>query len=336
MNASPTDILETPPPARPSQGGAGGRPFTLSPVRWGDKTFHGVALLFSSSILLLTAGIAFTLWKDSALAREAFGFKFLLGRVWDPVAGDFGALPFLYGTLLTSFLSLLIAVPLGVGAALFLSELAPRKISDAMSFLIELLAAVPSVIYGLLGIFVLVPLVRNYLQPILGKGLGWLPFFSGPPYGVGFLSAGLVLAIMVIPFIITVTREVMLSTPTLLREAALALGATRWEVASLVVLPFARNGIMGAIFLALARALGETMAVTMVIGNTPTISASLFSPGYTMAAVLANEFTEATEDLYLHALIGIGLVLFGVTLLINAGAQLLIWSVQRKGKKGRA
>lgn len=218
---------------------------------------------------------------------------------------------------------------------MFLSELAPRKISDAMSFLIELLAAVPSVIYGLLGIFVLVPFVREHLQPFLGKTLGFLPLFSGPPFGIGFLSAGIILAIMVIPFIITVTREVMLATPTLLREAAMALGATRWEVATTVVLPFARSGIAGAVFLALARALGETMAVTMVIGNTPTISASLFSPGYTMAAVIANEFAEATEDHYLHALTEIGLVLFAVTLVINAGAQLLIWGVRRraKGKK---
>jgi phosphate transport system permease protein len=251
--------------------------------------------------------------------------------VWDPVAGQFGALPFLYGTILTSALALLIAVPLGVGAAIFLSELAPRRLSDIMSFLIELLAAVPSVIYGLLGIFVLVPLVRQFLEPVLGKTLGFLPLFSGPPYGVGFLSAGLILAVMIIPFIITVTREVMLSTPKLLREAAMALGATRWEVATTVVLPFARSGISGAIFLALARALGETMAVTMVIGNTPVVSASLFSPGYTMAAVLANEFTEATGDLYLNALIEIGLVLFGATLIVNALAQLLVWSVKNRG-----
>jgi phosphate transport system permease protein len=330
-----TDIIETTPPAPSRKGRAGGKPFSLAPVRWGDKVFHGIALSFSASILILTAGLGWSLWTNSALSRKAFGWGFLIHSVWDPVAGEFGALPFLYGTLLTSFLALLIAVPLGVGAAVFLSELAPRKISDAMSFLIELLAAVPSVIYGLLGIFVLVPFVRTHLQPILGKGLGFLPFFSGPPYGIGFLSAGLILAIMIIPFIITVTREVMLSTPTLLREAVLSLGATRWEMATTVVIPFARGGIAGAVFLALARALGETMAVTMVIGNTPTISASLFSPGYTMAAVLANEFTEATETLYLHALIEVGLVLFGVTLLINAGAQLLMWGVRRRAKGKR-
>ena len=196
----------------------------------------------------------------------------------------------------------------------------------------ELLAAVPSVIYGLLGIFVLVPFVRTHLEPLLGKSLGFLPLFSGPPLGVGMLSAGIILAVMIIPFIITVSREVFLSVPTLLREGAAALGATRWEIATYAVLPFARSGIFGAIFLALARALGETMAVTMVIGNTPQISPSLFAPGYTMASVLANEFTEATDDLYLHALIEIGLVLFAVTLVINALARLLVWSVQRKWK----
>jgi phosphate transport system permease protein len=283
-------------------------------------------------IILITVAIGGSLWHNSALSREAFGLKFLVSRVWDPVVGDFGALPFLYGTLVSSFLALGIAIPLGVGAALFLSELAPRKISDIMAFLTELLAAVPSVIYGLLGIFVLVPVVRQYIQPFLGKTLGFLPLFSGPAYGVGMLSAGLILSIMIIPFIITVSREVLLNVPTLLREGAMALGATRWEVATRVALPYARSGIVGAIFLALARALGETMAVTMVIGNTPQISASLFAPGYTMASVLANEFTEATEDLYLHALIEIGLVLFAVTLVVNALARILVWSVQRKWK----
>lgn len=322
--------LPASPPAPHSREAAGGSSFSRS-GKWGDRLFHGTALSFSTGILLLTGGIGASLWRNSSLSRHAFGWKFLVGRVWDPVAGQFGALPFLYGTILTSALALLIAVPLGVGAAIFLSELAPRRLSDIMSFLIELLAAVPSVIYGLLGIFVLVPLVRQFLEPVLGKTLGFLPLFSGPPYGVGFLSAGLILAVMIIPFIITVTREVMLSTPKLLREAAMALGATRWEVATTVVLPFARSGISGAIFLALARALGETMAVTMVIGNTPVVSASLFSPGYTMAAVLANEFTEATGDLYLNALIEIGLVLFGATLIVNALAQLLVWSVKNRG-----
>ncbi len=299
--------------------------------RLGDKVFHGLALGFSGVIVLLAAAIGWSLWTHSALARKAFGFDFLFRQVWDPVMGEYGALPFLYGTLVSSVLALAIAVPLGLGAALFLSELAPRKISDALSFVMELLAAVPSVIYGLLGIFVLVPFVRNYIQPVLGKTLGFLPLFSGPPLGIGMLSAGIVLSVMILPFIITVSREVLLTVPSLLREASMALGATRWEVATRVALPYARSGIYGAVFLALARALGETMAVTMVIGNTPAISASLFAPGYTMAAVLANEFTEATDDLYLHALIEVGLVLFAVTLLVNALARLLVWGMRKKG-----
>lgn len=244
--------------------------------------------------------------------------------------GEFGALPYIYGTLVSSFVALLIAVPLGIGAALFLSELAPRKISDSIAFLTELLAAVPSVIYGLLGIFVLVPFMRTHVQPFLGKYLGFLPLFSGPQYGIGMLTASLILAIMIVPYIVSVSREVLLSVPSILREAAMALGATRWEVATTVAFPFARSGIVGAIFLALARALGETMAVTMVIGNTPDINLSLFAPGYTMAAVLANEFSEATSDEYIHALIYIGLVLFAITMVINALARILIWSVQRK------
>lgn len=297
---------------------------------WGDRLFKGTALVFSSSIIVIALAIGWILWSHSALARHEFGWRFLTGQVWDPVMGEFGALPFIYGTVVSSLLALIIAVPFGIGAALFLSELAPRKISDILSFLTELLAAVPSVIYGLLGIFVLVPIVRQYLQPFLGETFGFLPLFTGPPYGIGMLSAGIILAIMIIPFIITVSREVLLTVPSVLREASLALGATRWEVAMQVSLPFAKSGIAGAIFLALARALGETMAVTMVIGNTPQISASLFAPGYTMAAVLANEFTEATGDLYLSALIEIGLVLFGITFVMNALARLLVWSTQKK------
>jgi phosphate transport system permease protein len=315
-----------PPAPKPRAGGIALTP----PGPWGDRIFRGTAFFFSLSVIVIALGIGYSLWHHSALSREKFGLSFLHGRVWDPVAGEFGSLPFLYGTLVSSALALLIAVPLGVGAAVFLSELAPRKISDVIAFLTELLAAVPSVIYGLLGIFVLVPFVRDNIQPPLSKTLGFLPLFSGPPFGIGMLTAGIILAIMIVPFIISVSREVLLNVPSLLREGALALGATRWEVAVTVALPFARSGIAGAIFLALARALGETMAVTMVIGNTPQISASLFAPGYTMAAVLANEFTEATEDLYLHALVEIGLVLFGVTLVVNALARLLIWSVRQK------
>ena len=251
--------------------------------------------------------------------------------MWDPVSDDFGAAPFIYGTLVTAVVSLAIAVPLGLAAAIFLAELAPRRLSDSIAFLIDLLAAVPSVIYGLLGIFVVVPLMRTTIGPALKSTLGFLPLFKGPNYGVGFLTAGIVLAIMVVPFIISVSREVLLTVPREQREAALALGATRWEATWKVVVPWARTGIMGSVFLALARALGETMAVTMVIGNDPKIAASLFAPGYTIAAVIANEFTEATGNLYLSALIELGLVLFLMTFILNGLARLLIVATERGG-----
>jgi phosphate transport system permease protein len=250
--------------------------------------------------------------------------------VWDPVAGQFGALPFVYGTVVTSGLALLIGIPLGVGAAIFLAELAPPRISDGLTFLIELLAAVPSVIIGLLGVFVTVPILRS-AEPALRAVLGWSPAFSGPFYGVSLLTAGIVLAIMILPFIISISREVILAVPGDQREAALALGATRWETTWDVVVPFARKGIMGSIFLALARSLGETMAVTMVIGNDPRINTSLFAPGYSIAAVIANEFTEATGDLYQGALIELGLVLFALTIVINGVARLLVLTTTRKG-----
>lgn len=326
---------------RTAQDGPAGFSFSENPAgllprdtgKTGDRVFHAIAWLFSCSILVICSAVGLVLWHYSSLARQAFGFSFLSGRAWDPVSGEFGALPFVYGTVVSSVLALLIAVPLGLGAALFLSELAPRKVSDVLAFMTELLAAVPSVIYGLLGIFVLVPVVRKVIEPALGRAFGDTPFFSGPPFGIGMLSAALVLAIMIVPYIITVSREVLLTVPSILREGAMALGATRWETARLVALPYARSGIAGAIFLALARALGETMAVTMVIGNTPQISASLFAPGYTMASVLANEFTEATGDLYLHALIEIGLILFAVTLVMNTLARLLVWGFTRKAAR---
>jgi phosphate transport system permease protein len=285
---------------------------------------HFIAFIFASAILLLTVVLFYELYRNSHLSRERFGWQFLFTSTWDPVFEKFGALPFVYGTLVTSAVALLLAVPGGVGAAIFLAELAPRRISDVMTFLIELLAAVPSVVYGLLGIFILVPLLRNDVQPFLKEYLGFLPFFQGPNYGVGLLAAGVLLAIMVVPFIISISREVLLAVPQRQREAALALGATRWEMTLKVVLPYAKKGIFGSIFLALARALGETMAVTMVIGNTPQIKASLFAPGYSVAAVIANEFTEATSDLYVSALIELGLVLFLLTILVNAVARLLI------------
>jgi phosphate transport system permease protein len=300
-------------------------------LRTGDEVAHLVALLFALTLALLTVLIAFELVVNSSFARHRFGWSFLIGQTWDPVADEYGAAPFVYGTTVTSAIALLIAVPLGVGAALFLAELAPQRISDALTLVIELLAAVPSVVYGLIGVAVLVPLMRQYVQPWLGRIAGWLPFFNGPAYGVGYLTAGLVLAVMIVPFIVSVVREVLLAVPREQREAALALGATRWESTWSVVLPYARLGIFGAIFLALGRALGETMAVTMVIGNRPEIAASLFAPGYSMAAVIANEFTEATGDVYLSALIEVGLVLFLLTMIINALARILILVTTRRG-----
>jgi phosphate transport system permease protein len=313
----------------------GSRSF-LSKLREGDEIARIVTFLFASTVVLVTILLVLELWHGSSLARHKFGFAFFVTSVWDPIAGDFGALPFIYGTLVTAFVSLAISVPLGIGAAIFLAELAPQKISDTLQFFIDLLAAVPSVIYGLLGIFIIVPLMREYLQPFLKSTLGFLPLFTGPAYGIGFFTAGLVLAIRVIPYIVSVSREVLLSVPRDQREAALALGSTRWESTWKVVVPFARTGIMGSIFLALARALGETMAVTMVIGNTPTISASLFSPGYSIAAVIANEFSEATGDLYLQSLIELGLVLFILTFILNGLARLLIiLTAQRGSEMGR-
>jgi phosphate transport system permease protein len=313
----------------------GSRSF-LSKLREGDEIARIVTFLFASTVVVVTILLVLELWHGSSLARHKFGFAFFVTSVWDPIAGDFGALPFIYGTLVTAFVSLAIAVPLGIGAAIFLAELAPQKISDTLQFFIDLLAAVPSVIYGLLGIFIIVPLMREYIQPFLKATLGFLPLFTGPAYGIGFFTAGIVLAIMVIPYIVSVSREVLLSVPRDQREAALALGSTRWESTWKVVVPFARTGIMGSIFLALARALGETMAVTMVIGNTPTISASLFSPGYSIAAVIANEFSEATGDLYLQSLIELGLVLFILTFILNGLARLLIiLTAQRGSEMGR-
>jgi phosphate transport system permease protein len=297
----------------------------------GDEIAHGIALVFALGVALLAVLVAFELFANSALSRRAFGWRFLYTQAWDPVAGEFGAAPFIYGTLVTSALALALAVPLGIGASVFLAELAPRRISDAITVLIELLAAVPSIVYGLIGLSVLVPLMRHYVEPSVQSVAGWMPLFSGPIYGVGYLTAAVVLAIMIVPFIVSVVREVLLAIPREQREAALALGATRWESTFRVVLPFARAGIFGAVFLALGRALGETMAVTMVIGNRPEISASLFAPGYSMAAVVANEFTEATGDLYLSALVEIGLVLFLLTMIVNALARILIAVTTRRG-----
>ena len=323
--------MATVPTAIPGAGFTWGPRALLRRLRSGDEIAHLITLMFAASVLVITGLLVYELWVNSALPRHKFGWHFFFTGVWDPIFEKFGALPFVYGTLVTSAVALLIAVPLGLGAAIFLAELAPPRISDALTFLVELLAAVPSVIYGLLAIFTLVPLLRAYVEPFLRTSLGFLPLFQGPAYGVGFLAGGLVLAVMVIPFIISVSREVLLAVPNDQREAALAVGATRWEATWKVVVPYARAGILGSVFLALARALGETMAVTMVIGNNPQVSASLFAPGYSIAAVIANEFTEATGDLYVQALIELGLVLFLLTFILNGLARLLILFTTRRG-----
>jgi phosphate transport system permease protein len=301
----------------------------------GDRVFAGVLRVVAAAFVTLVLALVVTVAVASLPSIHAFGWRFVIGTNWDPVAESFGALPFVYGTLLSSLLAMGLAVPLGVGAAIYLAELAPFWIRPPLGFLIELLAAIPSVVYGLWGIFVLAPVMRVWVQPALGASLGFLPLFQGPPYGVGMLTAGIILAVMTVPFITTVGREVLLAVPNAQREAALALGATRWETTRLAVLRHARSGLVGAILLGLGRALGETMAVTMVIGNRPDISASLFAPGYTMASVLANEFTEATSDVYLAALTEIGLLLLVVTVIVNALARLLVWSVGGVVAKGR-
>lgn len=300
-------------------------------LRGGDEVAYLITLASSVAILMVVGLIVFELWANSQPTVKAFGWNFLFTSKWDPNSDHFGALPFIYGTCVTSAMALLIAIPLGVAAAVFLSEMAPPKLSNLLTFLIELLAAVPSVIYGLLGIFVLLPIIRDYIVPPLVKVFGFLPIFQGEFYGVSFFSAGFVLSIMVVPFIISVSREVLIAVPVEQREAALALGATKWETTWQIVLPNASTGIIGSVFLALARALGETMAVTMVIGNTPRITASLLSPGYSIAAVIANEFAEANGSLYISSLIFLGLVLFGLTIIINGVARIMILTTQERG-----
>jgi phosphate transport system permease protein len=294
-----------------------------------DIVFRRILAVFPISILILVAGIFYQLVSASLPTLKKFGIAFFYNTTWDPVAENFGALPFIYGTLVTSFVALLLAVPIGVGAAIYLAEYAPPQVSKAISILVDLLAAIPSVIYGLWGIFVLVPCMQKSVQPFLGKYLGFLPFFQGPNYGVGFLAASFILAIIIVPFIISVSREVILAVPSVFKESAYALGTTRWEAIWDIVLSYGRVGILGAVILALGRAIGETMAVTMIIGNNVVISPSLFSPGYTLASVLANEFAEADTNMYLSALIEIGLVLFLVSIIVNILARVLIWSVTK-------
>ncbi|HUO26426.1 MAG TPA: phosphate ABC transporter permease subunit PstC [Candidatus Aquilonibacter sp.] len=295
----------------------------------GDRIFRVAMLACGVAVLGLLALIVYELILRSSLSWRTFGIKFFATSDWDPVNEQFGALPFIYGTLVSSLLALVIAVPLSVGVAVFTTEMCPRRLRAPLSFFVELLAAIPSVIYGLWAIFVLVPLLSNYVEPFLGKTLGWTGLFEGAPYGIGMLAAGTILSVMIIPIISSISREVLMVVPQHQREAVLALGATRWEMIRIGVLRNARAGIMGGIILGLGRALGETMAVTMVIGNRPEIAKSLFAPGYTMASVLANEFSEATGDVYLSALIEIGLALFLVTIVVNALARLLVWTVTR-------
>jgi phosphate transport system permease protein len=294
-----------------------------------DQFFYLLMLGCAACVLALVGLIVYELAIRSGLSWHAFGWKFFFQSDWDPVNDQFGAFPFIYGTIVSSILALILAVPLALGVAVFITEMSPPWARGPLAFTTELLAAIPSVIYGLWAIFVLVPLLRSYVQPFLASYFGWTGLFEGPPYGIGMLAAGIILAIMVVPIISAITREVMTAVPQQQREAVLALGATRWEMIRTGVLRNARAGIMGGIILGLGRALGETMAVTMVIGNRAEIAKSLFAPGYTMASVIANEFSEATGDLYLSALVEIGLALFLVTIIVNIVAQFLVWTVTR-------
>lgn len=303
-------------------------------IHRGDRRFKWILTSFGIATVLLMVALSVQISILAAPALEKFGWGFFTSREWDPVNELFGVLPFLYGTVVSSLLALLMGGTIAVGVALFLTELAPKRLANALGFLVEMLAAIPSVVYGLWGIFVLAPWLRTSVEPFLGEHLGWLPLFQGPAYGVGMLAAGVILAIMITPTVAAISREVFRAVPRAQREAALGLGATRWEMIRMSVLKSSVTGIMGAIILGLGRALGETMAVTMVIGNRHEISASLFSPAQTMASAIANEYAEATSDLHLASLAAVGLALFGVSFVINSLARLLVWNVER-GKGGR-
>ena len=300
----------------------------------GDVAFRAVLTLAALASPVLLGFLVWELWTGSALARQRFGVDFVTSSAWDPVAEQFGALPLVFGTVVSSLLALLIAVPLSLGVAIYLTEFAPRVVRQPIATMIGLLAAIPSVVYGLWGIFVLIPFLRGTVFPALKSTLGFLPLFQGPIYGPSMLAAAIILAIMVMPYVMSVSREVLEAVPSGQREAALGMGATRWEAVRTAVLPYARSGIFGAVVLGLGRALGETMAVTMLIGNRHEIAASLFAPGYTMAAAIANEFAEAVGDLHLSALTYVAFVLFVVTVLVTAGARLLIWRVARGSGAG--
>ncbi len=293
-----------------------------------DRLFRLVTGAFAALVLVMVIGIGFELWRQSVLSIEKFGWSFWTRKTWDPVAGEFGALPFIWGTLYSSFLALMLSTPIALGIAIFISDLSPRRLRQPLSYLTELLAAIPSIVYGLWGIFVLVPIVRK-LEILMPEPLRNLPFFHGPPLGVGMGTAAVILSIMIVPFTSSVAREILKNVPMAQREAAYALGATRWEAIQ-VAIGYGKSGILGAIMLGLGRSLGETMAVTMVIGNNPQMTLSLYAPQYTMAALIANEFTEAADELYVHALIEIGLLLFVITIVVNIVSRLLIWSTKRR------
>ena len=318
-------------PGADAGAGAGSAPVTIDGAVIGDRVYRTLITAFAICIPVLLLLIAYEVGAAGWPALSRFGFGFLTSSTWDPVAGEYGAIPAIAGTLITSLIALVIATPLALGAAIFIAEFAPGWLRTPVAFLMDLLAAIPSVVYGLWGIFVLVPALREHVMPFLATtlGLGRFSLFSGPAYGNSVLAAGLVLAVMVIPYITAVAREVLLAVPRSQREAALALGATRWEMIFGAVLPYAKVGILGGVILGLGRALGETMAVTMVIGNRHEVPSSLFEPGYTMASLIANEFTEATQDLHLSALMAVGFVLFVITLLVNAIARWLVWRVSR-------
>jgi phosphate transport system permease protein len=307
----------------------------LSPSRIGDWFFKYATLLFALGIAALVVVIIISMAQNSTLSVAKFGWSFLTNTNWDPVHEQFGAAAFVYGTVVSSILALLFAVPVSIGIAVFLVEQAPRRLSYPTSFLIQLLAAIPSVVYGMWGIFVLAPLLRTYVYPPIQSALGFLPIFQGPANGLGLMTAGLILAVMIVPIVTAVSTDVLRAVPDSLREASYAMGATKWEVTQ-VVLGAARSGISGAVILGLGRAVGETMAVTMVIGNRPEISAKLFGPSYTISAAIANQFTEATSELYRHSLVELGLILFLITFIINVLARLLVWSVTRGQGRARA
>lgn len=303
---------------------------TRRDVHLGDRIFYYLLRILGVCLILILAAIGAQLLTLSMPAIRHFGLGFVVSQDWDPVRGQFGAAAFIYGTVVSSLIALTISVPVSVGVALFLNELAPRRFAGVAGFLVEMLAAIPSVVYGLWGILVLAPWLRSSVEPILGGALGFMPLFQGPAYGVGMLAAGVVLSIMITPTISAISREVFRAIPNSQREAALALGATRWETIYLSVLRSSPLGILGAVVLGLGRALGETMAVTMVIGNRPDVSLSLFAPAQTMASAIANEYAEATSDMHLSALAFVGLALFLISFLINTFARLLVWRFQAK------